>query len=530
MTTFLPTNKVLVDEDVLLRVNQLESLIKSKKDLAYNLVLRGRLYLLWNKPHKALSDFEQCLEITNNSNPVAMYYLGIIHSKYGQHKEAEKFYTEAINHDHNRTIHTNTLLDNFTNKISALLYRQNTAFEKAFQEIMHSEPSILDFYHKRALIHMYYYDYESGINDFNTIMELASGPVIDDDEQDGIVHINVSYQTGQHPYMHEYKFHFGVAFFLLNQPNDALELFNEAIESASPNVPFIYYVYRAGCHDRLFDADMALRDRRIARKLAPKYNVNPFLIRLLPDDLVINIISYLDLTSMRNIACSCRQMQESVNKFQFNKLLYLPEQKILQKLDKILDSEQFITMNFDQIKTFLNKYCVNQKGASNDKKLVTLKWMSYDQDHRLLLCIDHKLLDPSDRVGNASLVINSMILKWVYEQKLQVFALLYDGDVDGFDAEDFHNKCDGKGPTLTIITSNYGTEIGGYTSVSWSSDVKKNVCDPHAWIFTTHKKRIVHVSDANKAVTHSPSLGPCFGDAILNKDDCEICRSYILFY
>ena len=39
---------------------------------------------------------------------------------------------------------------------------------------------------------------------------------------------------------------------------------------------------------------------------------------------------------------------------------------------------------------------------------------------------------------------------------------------DGWAASTFHSKCDGKGPTVTIIK--VGSYIfGGYTGVSWSS-------------------------------------------------------------
>ena len=39
---------------------------------------------------------------------------------------------------------------------------------------------------------------------------------------------------------------------------------------------------------------------------------------------------------------------------------------------------------------------------------------------------------------------------------------------DGWAASTFHSKCDGKGPTVTIIQ--VGSYVfGGYTDVSWSS-------------------------------------------------------------
>ena len=39
--------------------------------------------------------------------------------------------------------------------------------------------------------------------------------------------------------------------------------------------------------------------------------------------------------------------------------------------------------------------------------------------------------------------------------------------VDGWAATTFHAKCDGKGPTVTIIRVDGKYKFGGYTSLSW---------------------------------------------------------------
>ena len=45
---------------------------------------------------------------------------------------------------------------------------------------------------------------------------------------------------------------------------------------------------------------------------------------------------------------------------------------------------------------------------------------------------------------------------------------------DGWAASTFHSKCDGKGPTVTIIQ--VGSYVfGGYTDVSWSSPSKYQI-------------------------------------------------------
>jgi hypothetical protein len=50
------------------------------------------------------------------------------------------------------------------------------------------------------------------------------------------------------------------------------------------------------------------------------------------------------------------------------------------------------------------------------------------------------------------------------------WSLLYRATRDGFDPKDFHSKCDGKSPTLTILKSKeYEFVFGGYTESAWSS-------------------------------------------------------------
>eukprot|EP01083_Nonionella_stella_P140487 430904_1 len=62
------------------------------------------------------------------------------------------------------------------------------------------------------------------------------------------------------------------------------------------------------------------------------------------------------------------------------------------------------------------------------------------------------------------------------------WSLLYRGSRDGFTANVFHNKCDGKAKTLSIIRTDSNNVFGGYTSVPWKSD-NKHAADNDAFIF-----------------------------------------------
>jgi TLD len=45
--------------------------------------------------------------------------------------------------------------------------------------------------------------------------------------------------------------------------------------------------------------------------------------------------------------------------------------------------------------------------------------------------------------------------------------ILYKGSVDGMTAKEFHARCDGKGPTLSLYKVKDGPCIGGFTHAQW---------------------------------------------------------------
>jgi hypothetical protein len=49
------------------------------------------------------------------------------------------------------------------------------------------------------------------------------------------------------------------------------------------------------------------------------------------------------------------------------------------------------------------------------------------------------------------------------------FQLLWRGSRDGFGGRDFHAKCDGRAPTLTVIQDTCGNVFGGFTPTPWES-------------------------------------------------------------
>ena len=46
--------------------------------------------------------------------------------------------------------------------------------------------------------------------------------------------------------------------------------------------------------------------------------------------------------------------------------------------------------------------------------------------------------------------------------------LLYRGSDHGFTPEDFHKRCDDKGPTVTLVHNSFNKTFGGFTKENWN--------------------------------------------------------------
>ena len=109
--------------------------------------------------------------------------------------------------------------------------------------------------------------------------------------------------------------------------------------------------------------------------------------------------------------------------------------------------------------------------------------------------------------------------------KIRKQKLLYRGSSDGFTAKKFHEKCDGKANTLTLVKSKNGENglsdsreyvFGGFTTQSWDADLLKK--DENAFIFSlknvlNRPEKMMIKESSNYAIMCSPGCGPIFDNA-----------------
>ena len=89
--------------------------------------------------------------------------------------------------------------------------------------------------------------------------------------------------------------------------------------------------------------------------------------------------------------------------------------------------------------------------------------------------------------------------------------LLYDAKRDGGLSSVFHQLCDFKGPTLTIIKTSNGKRIGGFTYKDWNKNTNGFISDNKSFLFDLDQNQRYNVVNTDKAIWSGAEYGPIFG-------------------
>ena len=104
------------------------------------------------------------------------------------------------------------------------------------------------------------------------------------------------------------------------------------------------------------------------------------------------------------------------------------------------------------------------------------------------------------------------------KQNIKQMNLLYRASENSFSAAEFHKKCDNVGETITLVETEYGKVIGGYTPLAWNSSKKHWAADKSmtSFIFSLDLREKFTLNLAQFAIACNPEKGPIFGC-------CDIC-------
>ena len=148
-----------------------------------------------------------------------------------------------------------------------------------------------------------------------------------------------------------------------------------------------------------------------------------------------------------------------------------------------------------------------------------------------------------------------ILIKWLDQpnpnlkkDKVERIELLYRGSRDGFRAKNFHDKCDKKGETLTIILSTDNFIFGGYTeinweSTSWNGKIGEENCSRrdgigNEFVYTLKNPHNIQPSKYNMkkywynhSICCDINLGPIFGcNDIRIEDKCNEKKNRFTFH
>jgi len=98
--------------------------------------------------------------------------------------------------------------------------------------------------------------------------------------------------------------------------------------------------------------------------------------------------------------------------------------------------------------------------------------------------------------------------------------MLYRGSEHGWMCKDFHNRCDNKGPTISLFKVKDGDCIGGYTKEHWQNLFNgKYFIDSDAMLFNLSCQRHFPNKGKGKEINSFRFRGPSFGFDELNAED-----------
>ncbi len=107
-----------------------------------------------------------------------------------------------------------------------------------------------------------------------------------------------------------------------------------------------------------------------------------------------------------------------------------------------------------------------------------------------------------------------LLYNWLnLKSKNLKFSLLYSTKIDSDKTSEFHKKCDGKNPTITIFKTTKGYRFGGYTTKSWINSTDwKYFKDSESFLFSFfHNKKYMIKNSNEDAIGCHQIRGPCFG-------------------
>ena len=184
--------------------------------------------------------------------------------------------------------------------------------------------------------------------------------------------------------------------------------------------------------------------------------------------------------------------------------------KMTEKLNEITTSKQNLRIENEKLKNELKSLKSAKLEDNFDAKLNSIYEFiekekikqKKEEDERQKLDLIHEESKKQDL---------AKIAKWINPKQLYNFDLIFKKTRDGDTAKIFHELCDNKGATVTIIETTVGLRFGGFRNDSW--DCKGWKRNSYDFLFSLDFNKVYNIKDKTKdsAFGHI-DRGPCFGN------------------
>ena len=259
----------------------------------------------------------------------------------------------------------------------------------------------------------------------------------------------------------------------------------------------------------------------------------------------INEYLYIEGIIKENFPQKSYKRKYNLNEIKENKFFYMCEnvQDVYEELDNLINSQlnenlkgeileesNFIILriplNTKKIKECLFK--IDELTSNTDQKLTELYLIINElktelkQKDEEIITLKNEINDLKslfkEQIEREKERINDLnkISNWIDSNKKITYNLLFKKTRDGESTKRFHDFCDNKGKTVTIIETNEGKKFGGFTNENWdkSSEYKKNEKD---FVFSLNLNKIYKLND-NASIYCGENEGPYFGYGGYNAD------------
>lgn len=94
--------------------------------------------------------------------------------------------------------------------------------------------------------------------------------------------------------------------------------------------------------------------------------------------------------------------------------------------------------------------------------------------------------------------------------------MIFNARQHGWKAKDFHEYCDGKGPTVSFIQVKNGPCIGGFTTASWKGiEESKFISDRYSFLFNLTDEVHIPIKYSEQGIAWHGDNGPTYGNGDL---------------